>query len=120
MKPEYDEDLVLTNYVWDHFRSLMSTFELQVGSAITWREKSARYENPKTVAKMRKHFGGADDPAVQAALSDGPEAYRRKVRDRILREHTAQVFINRCPKCQRVVRTPKAKQCFWCGHDWHR
>ena len=29
-------------------------------------------------------------------------------------------FVNRCPACNRVVRTPEAKQCFWCGHDWHK
>ena len=26
--------------------------------------------------------------------------------------------INRCPSCNRIVRTPQARQCFWCGHEW--
>jgi hypothetical protein len=25
----------------------------------------------------------------------------------------------RCPKCDRIARTPEAKQCLWCGHNWH-
>jgi hypothetical protein len=28
--------------------------------------------------------------------------------------------VARCPACNRVLRTPEAKQCFWCGHDWHK
>jgi hypothetical protein len=24
-----------------------------------------------------------------------------------------------CPKCQEILRTDKAKQCFKCGADWH-
>jgi rRNA maturation endonuclease Nob1 len=27
--------------------------------------------------------------------------------------------INRCPACKRIVRTPRAQHCLWCGHDWH-
>jgi hypothetical protein len=29
-----------------------------------------------------------------------------------------RIFINRCPKCARLVSTPKAKLCLWCGHNW--
>jgi len=27
--------------------------------------------------------------------------------------------ISRCPVCERIVKTPLARQCLWCGHDWH-
>lgn len=29
------------------------------------------------------------------------------------------VFVNRCPSCKQVTRTPKSRQCFECGFDWH-
>ena len=38
---------------------------------------------------------------------------------RIAENHRAEVFANSCPRCGRLPRTPRAKQCFWCGHDWH-
>jgi hypothetical protein len=27
---------------------------------------------------------------------------------------------NRCPACRRIVVSPEARQCLWCGHDWHK
>jgi hypothetical protein len=59
-----------------------------------------------------------------AVRSDSAEdrrlaAARRQVVERVLREHTAEVVFNRCPKCEGLCRTPKAHQCFRCGHAWH-
>jgi uncharacterized OB-fold protein len=39
--------------------------------------------------------------------------------ERLLREHANEIVINRCPACGRIVATPKARQCLWCGHDRH-
>jgi len=67
---------------------------------------------------LRRH-GIAGDQEAAAALADGAETFRRSVCRRVLADHEAEVFVNRCPSCGRVVRTPRAKQCFWCGQDWH-
>jgi len=40
------------------------------------------------------------------------------VRDRVVRDHPQAIV--RCPKCARVLRTPRARQCMWCLHDWHQ
>jgi hypothetical protein len=37
---------------------------------------------------------------------------------RIAETYPTEVFANRCPNCGRLPRTPRAKQCFWCGHNW--
>lgn len=115
---EYDEDHELTRYVWDHFERLMTEIEWRVNRAIHAGWKAERAGTPERAAGLARAFR-ADGPEVEAALADGPDAYRRRVRDRLLTEHGPEVFINRCPKCRRVVRTPQARQCFWCGHDWH-
>ncbi len=36
---------------------------------------------------------------------------------RILKKHPE--VINNCPKCKRLARTPKAKQCRYCFHSWY-
>ena len=46
------------------------------------------------------------------------EAYRR-AGQRVPREVRDLSFISRCPRCGRIVRTPRARQCMWCHHDWH-
>jgi hypothetical protein len=116
---DYVEDLELTRYVWDNYQRFLTAFEWRVGRAIHGRTKAAASQSPEMASALNRHFGAVGDAEVEVALIDGFEAFRRRVRNRLLSEHTAAVFVNRCSKCQRVVRTPLARQCFWCGFDWH-
>lgn len=115
----YDEEAEQTRYIWEHCTHLMTDLERRVGLAILWRQKAETDSNPATVRLMKERWGGATDQEINSALAEGPEVFRKKVRFRLLAEVGDQIEINRCPRCQRVVQTPKAKQCFWCGHDWH-
>jgi hypothetical protein len=115
---EYDEDRELTQCIWDHFSHLMTEFERRVGHAIIGRQKAAGC-GADSSHLLAIRWGHTDDPEINAALADGPERYRRRVCSRILAEAGDEVLVNRCPECNRVLRTPRARQCFWCGHDWH-
>jgi hypothetical protein len=55
---------------------------------------------------------------VREKLAAGFEAFQQSVVDRISREHP-DLPIHRCPECNTALRTPLAKQCLKCGHDWH-
>jgi hypothetical protein len=112
MAMEYDDESELTNYVWRHYFHLMTYFEYRVGVALRLRLKGGA--PAKHV--LNKRYSG---PEIDAALAEGPEAFRRRVCRRLLADRGGEVLINRCPGCGRVVRTPQARQCFWCGHDWH-
>lgn len=115
---DYDEDRVLTHYVWEHCQGLMTPFERYVGYVNIARAKAARTKSEWMRERLHKKcaFG---QPQVEAALADGPAAFCRRVRDRLLAERADELFINRCPMCGRIVRTPLARQCLWCGFDWH-
>lgn len=116
---EYDEEQVLTKYIWDNYYQLLTDLEKLGAKAVALREKeTASSEHMARV--LRERWGVSEQaPSVVEALKDGPDAFRRQVRDRILNEESSTVIVNRCPKCNRIVRTPKARQCLWCGHDWH-
>jgi hypothetical protein len=116
---EYDEDRELTRYVWDYCQGLKTEFERRVGHAILSRTKAARSQSPQMAALISRLGGAIDDPMFNAAITDDPEAFRRRVRERLLSECGPEIFVNRCPSCKRLVRTPQARQCFWCGFDWH-
>ena len=60
-----------------------------------------------------------DDPMVVAALADGETKFYNRVCDRIWREHKSEIDVPRCPECNCIVKTSRAQQCLWCGHDWH-
>jgi hypothetical protein len=115
---EYDDEGELTRYVWTYFGRLMTPFEQRVGWAHLADLKAAA-GHPEVATFILRRHGIAGDPATAAALADGVEEFRRRVCRRVLAEHGADVFVNRCPSCGRVLRTPQARQCFWCGCDWH-
>jgi hypothetical protein len=118
---EYDEESVLFKYVWDHCQHLMTDVERRAGKAIVFRAKAAAADeySPEMARTIRAEWGHADDPAINSALAAGDDAFRRQVYKRLLSDPATTAFINRCPRCSRVVRTPKARQCLWCGCDWH-
>ena len=117
---EYDEDTEMTRYMWDNYAQLMTDFERRVGHAIVGRTKAAATNHPHSARILEEWWGRKGDADIEAALAEGPEIFRRRVANRILTEHHDAVILNRCPSCGRIVRTPQAKQCFWCGLDWHK
>lgn len=113
-----DDDEVLTDYVLRHYPDLLNDWERRVFRADLCRTKLG--ENPKY--RWSPGFvraAGVGLPEVDAALADGVGAFRRRVRVRLLVEHGDAIFINRCPRCGRLTRTPLARRCLDCGRDWH-
>jgi hypothetical protein len=113
----YREDEELTEYVWHNYRHLMDDAERLVERAILAEEKASA-DGCRIAEVLRQRWVG-NDPCIAEALREGVPAFRARVRDRLLREHADEIAINRCPACGRIVASPKARQCLWCGHDWH-
>jgi hypothetical protein len=61
----------------------------------------------------------SSDSEVLELIKDGIEAFRIKTATRIVKDNPGKVYFNNCPKCERLARTPNAKQCRYCGHSWH-
>ena len=139
MDNEYDDKAVLNRYIRIHYWHLFNDFEKRVNNTIFARFKAVAYSNPNNsdsaleqfclnpnniqnlTEKYRKQLelsGDIGNPLINAALENGTEAFASKVCKRILSEHRNEIFINRCEKCQRIVRTPIARMCVWCGHSW--
>ena len=60
-----------------------------------------------------------EDPEILKLLDDGIEQLRIRAAANALKNHPEQVFFNRCRICNKLARTPKARQCRFCGYDWH-
>lgn len=52
-------------------------------------------------------------------VTGGFEAFKIKVTTRIFNEHRNELELNLCPKCGKIARTPRARQCQFCFHTWH-
>jgi hypothetical protein len=116
---KYDEDDALTNYVLQNFGEWMTPLESQTMKAVHAEEKARRSGSEQVASVIRRRWGELEDDQVARALEHGAESFRRGVRERLLREKAEDIIINRCPSCDRIVRTPRARQCLWCGYDWH-
>jgi predicted RNA-binding Zn-ribbon protein involved in translation (DUF1610 family) len=64
-------------------------------------------------------FTMSDDPEVWRLASEGLWMFVVRTGQRILTDHSDKVQFNNCPQCGSVARTPKARQCRFCGFDWH-
>lgn len=69
-------------------------------------------------AKLYRERGWlSSDPEVMELLRDGYDAFELRTAKRMLADHEREVFLNHCPKCGLLARTPDAKQCR-CGNSW--
>ena len=136
---EYDEPSALTDYIWEYCSAVFSKFEKDV-----WRvdhhkflevegrrwidaleRAKADHEEIKLHTKRFKRLLGwfvRDEYALQVldvafGSAETFKSLKIAIRDRVLIKHPELII--RCLRCDRVLRTPKAKQCCWCLADWH-
>lgn len=108
----------LTQYVFSNYGHLMTIREIAADRTITVRQKAGDSALPK-LREMLTRKWVSNDPEVLQLLEGGSEQFYVNVRERILREHSAEAFLNRCPQCGGLARTPRAKQCRHCFFSWH-
>lgn len=70
-------------------------------------------------AMMLRHGWISDDPSVLELIADGYKAFKSRTARRIWAVHRYELVLNLCPVCGKIARTPLAKQCRFCRHDWH-
>ena len=88
-------------------RHITSLFKLNGES-----ESSSRYKIYK-----RKGWITNDIEALNL-IKNGETEFFINTANRILEEHNEEIFLNNCPICQKLARTPKARQCRHCGNKW--
>jgi hypothetical protein len=91
----------LTKYVLAHYRDLLTPAELDEAKVASRPAAILAAGRPTTAEDLR--LAGV----------------RRRVAERVLRDHADDVVLNRCPRCDGLCRTPQARQCFRCNQSWH-
>jgi len=94
---------------------------------IAWRHWSTSYKmkhsdsSPKQIEsriKISLQNGWlTEDPKILKLLENGIDKFEESIALRI--DSSNSIDYNNCPKCEKLTRTPKAKQCRYCKHDWH-
>lgn len=60
-----------------------------------------------------------DQQSALELIKEGEDIFLINVAKRIMEDYPDKIFLNRCPECNALARTPNAKQCRFCGHNWH-
>lgn len=108
----------LTRYVFFEYGNLRTVHENAAYKSIVGKQKAEDSDNPKMRDMLLRKWV-SDAPEVLQSLQDGSEQFFVNVTQRILREHAGEVFLNLCPRCGGLARTPQAKQCRHCFFSWH-
>ncbi len=120
-KQDYDEPFVLANYLWANYAYLFPPQDQAVMLALIGETKAvyAAAFNEDLAKLIRSRFGSVKADSIAAELKAGDDAFRARACRDLLASKGSEIFINRCGACNKIVRTPKARQCLWCGFDWH-
>jgi hypothetical protein len=112
---EMDE---LTHYVFHNYSWLMTLAEKGAYKTLMVERKAEQSSSDDMKRHLRLRFGSSE-PNVAALLDKGARGFLIATRDRILRDHSGDVNLNRCPKCGALARTPTACLCPSCSHTWY-
>jgi hypothetical protein len=94
-----------------------------VGTAKAMHGRSdwtAQTETRNKPSHLRRYRYLSDDPEVLNLTREGWDVFVARTVQSILDEHRAEVRFNYCCRCGGLARTPKARQCRFCRHDWHK
>ncbi len=116
---KYDDHVQLVEYLWRNYLALFSDHERLAAQRLLAEAKAASTDSERIRTLLRAKWSQQGGHHVDKLLSKGPEEFRVKAAQRVLASHNELIFINRCPECKRIVKTLRAKQCLWCGFDWH-
>ena len=93
--------------------------------SMAWRHWSTTYKmqgisdeqkNRRIKISLQKGWM-TEDESILNLLENGIDEFEKRVAIRI--DEQNDIDYNNCPNCGKLTRTPKAKQCRFCGNGWH-
>lgn len=113
-------------YIIHHFPRLLTLTEIAALNHSNFMFKLRKPENYNSTGAyeerlkwLKEHNLITDDPNALNLLKLGREQFYINAANRIVEETPKKIFFNYCSKCGELARTPYARQCKKCGHNWH-
>lgn len=114
-KPNMDQETA--SYIINYFSNLMTDNEKLALKHHMHTYKTS--DDPKMRRILTNRGWIRTEPEILNFLKHGYDEFELNVARRIMTENPEKVFLNNCLKCNKLARTPYAKQCRHCGHNWH-
>lgn len=106
----------LIDYIYQYCEEFKTSDEKLAGRTILYQEKNMNDKFREIIISKGWY---SDAEHIKAMIADGNDSFKRKVAERIFLQHHDELKLNLCPKCFKITRSPLAKQCRFCFHDWH-
>jgi len=106
----------LSWYVVQHYQHLLKPDELAALRGFHIQLKSTEVESLAHKGLLKRW--APETPESRAKMENGMAFLYDAIRDRVLQDHGTEVIINRCPHCNALTRTPRARQCPECFERW--
>ena len=114
----YAEESELRRYIWCNYNHALTKREHSIRVAAILELKAQATASELSATHFRQMPGYFFDEDVAGIVKDGITVFDQRCCDRLLRDYATQIYINRCVRCQRIVASPIACACVWCGHSW--
>ncbi len=107
-------------YIINYFSNLLTSEEkMAIKTSSMFKLEHSNSKNPNLTKMYRENGWLTSDQSVLDLLKEGYDNFELNVANRIMEQSPDKVFFNNCPKCNKLARTPYARQCRHCGHKWH-
>jgi len=118
-----NEHYVEQNEVWRYigrwYNHLFTESE-RCGPTVEWlRDRVTDASQDDVNAVINERYDGHEQRPIVAKLLAAIDEFTEHSIARILRDHPDEVTLARCPDCGKIAASPNARQCLWCGNDWH-
>jgi hypothetical protein len=117
---DYDDDAAVRFFLdrfWSHY---LTDLEMKCYDAAMRNEKANAKPESRWAQMVRAEIGIETNEDIRSAVAEGFHKLQQRLREKVLIAFMSGALkVNRCPRCHTVARTPKARQCFRCGNDWH-
>lgn len=114
-------DSQTAKYIINYFPNLLTDLERMAirHSGSIYKLENLISDNANLIKIYREKGWLTSDQNVLNLLEGGYKQFELNTANRILSQNPNEVFFNNCPKCTQLSRTPYARQCRFCGHNWH-
>ncbi|MBB1140635.1 hypothetical protein [Myroides sp. WP-1] len=112
-------DKETAHYIVTYFFHLLPYKEKLAWKKYSTILKLESNQNSKGMRMYKSKGWITDDLEIQTLLEKGYENFELETAKKIVERYPTQIFLNTCPKCGKLTRTPHAKQCRFCSYTWH-
>ena len=109
----------LLKYLIDHCREWMLPVEIRALLRISLTDDGEKVTREMAAKEFKfEEMYGFSDNETNQLVSLGIDKLKMTIAESLIYRHGKEI-LNYCPACNGLTRTPKAKQCRYCGHAWH-